>query len=147
MTQPTTQAIQRARAFAVIDPHWGEPRIMLDTIRSTREQALEDALWNRELSLYSGAVLDRVPAIKGQWERLERQHFKVEEVSIDALSAAASEREQLEAAARDVISSASDTYKKRNGHVASLEGDDGEKCWIVPFDQFEQLRAALEIKP
>jgi len=46
-------------------------------------------------------------------------------------------------AARDVISSASDTYKKRNGHLASFEDASGEKCWIVPFDAFEGLRAAL----
>lgn len=47
-------------------------------------------------------------------------------------------------AARDVIASASDSYKKRNGHLASFEDDSGEKCWIVPFDAFESLRAALK---
>lgn len=46
-------------------------------------------------------------------------------------------------AARDVIASASDTYKKRNGHLGSFEDDSGEKCWIVPFDAFEKLRSAL----
>lgn len=46
-------------------------------------------------------------------------------------------------AARNVIASASDTYKKRNGHLGSFEDDSGEKCWIVPFDAFEGLRAAL----
>ncbi|CDZ43058.1 Hypothetical protein NGAL_HAMBI1146_58310 [Neorhizobium galegae bv. officinalis] len=46
-------------------------------------------------------------------------------------------------AAREVIASASDTYKKRNGHLASFEDDSGEKCWIVPFDAFEGLRSAV----
>jgi len=49
---------------------------------------------------------------------------------------------RLKAAARDVIASASDTYKKRNGHTGSFEDASGEKCWIVPFDAFEGLRAA-----
>ncbi|KQZ49757.1 hypothetical protein ASD54_12535 [Rhizobium sp. Root149] len=47
-------------------------------------------------------------------------------------------------AASNVIASASDTYKKRNGHLASFEDDSGEKCWIVPFDAFEGLRSAVE---
>lgn len=46
-------------------------------------------------------------------------------------------------AAKDVIASASDTYKKRNGHRGSFEDDSGEKCWIVPFDAFEGLRSAV----
>ena len=45
-------------------------------------------------------------------------------------------------AARDVVSSASDTYRKRNGHLGSFEDESGEKCWIVPFDAFESLRSA-----
>lgn len=47
-------------------------------------------------------------------------------------------------AARNVIASASDTYKKRNGHLGSFEDDSGEKCWIVPFDAFESLRSAVD---
>jgi hypothetical protein len=46
-------------------------------------------------------------------------------------------------AARGVIERASDTYRKRNGQRGSIEGDDGEKCWIVSFDDFEDLRRAL----
>lgn len=49
----------------------------------------------------------------------------------------------LRDAANEVIACASDTYKKRNGHVGSFEDDSGEKCWIVPFDAFEGLRSAL----
>lgn len=49
----------------------------------------------------------------------------------------------LQDAANDVIASASDTYKKRNGHIGSFEDESGEKCWIVPFDAFEALRSAL----
>ena len=52
----------------------------------------------------------------------------------------------LLAAAKEVIACASDTYKKRNGHIGSFEDDSGEKCWIVPFDAFERLRTALAAK-
>lgn len=51
--------------------------------------------------------------------------------------------ETLREASANLIASASDTYKKRNGHLASFEDDSGEKCWIVPFDAFESLRSAL----
>lgn len=46
--------------------------------------------------------------------------------------------------ARDVISQAVDHYTARNGRRMSIEGDDGEKCWIVPFDALEGLRGSLE---
>lgn len=46
-------------------------------------------------------------------------------------------------AARAVIDTAFDHYSARNGKRMTIEGDDGEKCWIVPFDQFEDLRRAL----
>ena len=52
----------------------------------------------------------------------------------------------LREAAANVIAAASDTYKKRNGHVGSFEDESGEKCWIVPFDAFEALRSALGIE-
>lgn len=46
-------------------------------------------------------------------------------------------------AANDLVERASDTYRKRNGHIGSVEADDGEKCWIVHSDDLEGLRAAL----
>lgn len=52
----------------------------------------------------------------------------------------------LREAAANVIATASDTYKKRNGHVGSFEDESGEKCWIVPFDAFEALRSAVDIE-
>jgi hypothetical protein len=51
---------------------------------------------------------------------------------------------RLRDSARDLIASASNTYKKRNGHLGSFEDESGEKCWIVPFDAFESLRSALD---
>jgi len=51
------------------------------------------------------------------------------------------EHRDLLDAVNDLIASASDTYKKRNGHIASFQDDSGEKCWIVPFDAFEAVRS------
>lgn len=56
--------------------------------------------------------------------------------------AAISDMTSMMQAAKEVISCATDSYKKRNGHLASFEDDSGEKCWIVPFDAFEGLRSA-----
>lgn len=53
------------------------------------------------------------------------------------------ERNALRDATKDVIATADDYYTARNGRRCSIEGEDGEKCWIVPFDPFQALRAAL----
>ncbi|MEE9906699.1 hypothetical protein LWV33_03190 [Brucella intermedia] len=50
-------------------------------------------------------------------------------------------------AARNLIANRFDTYKARNGKLCSIEGDDGEKCWIVPFDDMAELEAALRSHP
>ena len=54
------------------------------------------------------------------------------------------ENARLREAGQAVIDTAFDHYTARNGRRMSIEGDDGEKCWIVPFDHFEALRKALE---
>jgi hypothetical protein len=50
----------------------------------------------------------------------------------------------LREAAKGLLARASDTYRKRNGHVSSIEADDGEKCWIVHSDDIEDLRRAVD---
>lgn len=55
--------------------------------------------------------------------------------------------DELRDAARAVIDTADDYYTTRNGRRMSIEGSDGEKCWIVPFDQFEALRRAVTAIP
>lgn len=46
-------------------------------------------------------------------------------------------------ASANLIANRFDTYKARNGRQCSIEGDDGEKCWIVSFDDMAELEAAL----
>lgn len=49
----------------------------------------------------------------------------------------------LKAAAESLIAQKSDYFTARNGKKVSIEGDDGEKCWIVPFDAMNELEIAL----
>lgn len=49
----------------------------------------------------------------------------------------------LEEAAQELLDTMSGTYKARNGREMGIQGDDGEKCWIVHSDQIEGLRRAL----
>lgn len=53
----------------------------------------------------------------------------------------------LEEAVRNLIANRFDTYKARNGKLCSIEGDDGEKCWIVSFDDMADLETALVPHP
>lgn len=63
---------------------------------------------------------------------------------LSAIEPAPSPRAQaLEEAARNLIANRFDTYKGRNGKQCSIEGDDGEKCWIVSFDDMSELEIAL----
>ncbi len=63
--------------------------------------------------------------------------------ALRAIEAALSEAERMREAGQAVIAQAFDHYTARNGRRIGIEGDDGEKCWIVPFDAFESLRAAI----
>jgi hypothetical protein len=51
--------------------------------------------------------------------------------------------DELQAAARDVIASRTDTYRAGNGRRVGIQDDSGEKCWIVPFDEMAALEALL----
>lgn len=48
------------------------------------------------------------------------------------------------AAARRVIAERFGTYKAGNGREVSIEGDDGEKCWIVHSDPMFCLEEAIK---
>lgn len=62
----------------------------------------------------------------------------------DCLKAQAAEIARLREACHSVIDRGFDHYTARNGRQCSIEGDDGEKCWIIPFETFEDVRAALK---
>ena len=65
----------------------------------------------------------------------------------ERMMAGADAIDALLCAARSLVSQAFDLYTARNGKRMSIEGDDGEKCWIVPFDAFEELRSMVAPAP
>jgi hypothetical protein len=50
-------------------------------------------------------------------------------------------------AATELLERMSSTYKARNGREVGVQGDDGEKVWLVHSDEIEALRRALENTP
>jgi len=75
-------------AWALIDPNWGEPFIVLDTIRETEAAAREAATTtkSRGVMLYSGASDSCVPPIKGSMGQLEYYGFRVARIGLSILS-------------------------------------------------------------
>ncbi len=53
----------------------------------------------------------------------------------------------LREAAEGLLSRMTDTYQARNGRRVGIQGDDGEKCWIVHSDDIDELRRALATPP
>ena len=56
---------------------------------------------------------------------------------------AAAQMAGLVEAGQSIIDRMSGTFRARNGRKVGIEGDDGEKCWIVHSDDIETLRQAL----
>jgi len=88
-----------------------------------------------------------------EWYELEQEgrHQALGRARAALEAAAATRRAQsavvgddaLRIAARNLIAGRFDTYKAKNGRYVSIKGDDGEKCWIVNFDEMHELEAAL----
>ena len=53
-------------------------------------------------------------------------------------------KDKVVEAARRVLAEKFSTYKAANGRDVGVEGDDGEKCWIVHSDAMFELQYALE---
>jgi hypothetical protein len=66
--------------------------------------------------------------------------------AIEALSTKNELPSEIELMARALSDAASTTFKKANGTIGTIEGDDGEMCFIVPHDEMIELRAALNPK-
>jgi hypothetical protein len=71
----------------------------------------------------------------------DRPHLDREELLFEARRPSVDDG--LASAARNLIASRTDHYTARNGKRMSIEGDDGEKCWIIPFDAMNDLEIAL----
>jgi len=61
----------------------------------------------------------------------------------DDLARKAASADRLAEAAESLLARMFGTYTARNGRQVGIQGDDGEKCWIVHSDDIETLRQAL----
>ncbi len=71
-------------AWALIDPHWGDPVPVIETIRETEEAAREAAITTQAagVHLYSGAAFSYGLPIKGNWDRLASFGYRIAQVQI-----------------------------------------------------------------
>ncbi len=71
-------------AWALIDPNWGEPVVVVETIRETRKDAEKAAITTdaRGVSIYSGASNAHVPPIVGKIDRLNEYGFRLSRITI-----------------------------------------------------------------
>lgn len=70
------------KVFAVIDPNWGDPQPILETISDTQNGARDLAANLKELSPYSGAEFYVSGNKSGSWKKLESHGFSVSEIEI-----------------------------------------------------------------
>ena len=77
-------------------------------------------------------------------EHVQRHKDRILATALRAQSEEEVEREALREAARELSDRAFRQYRARNGKMCSIEGDDGEACWIIPWDAMDDLRQALE---
>lgn len=72
--------VPQKTAYVVIDPAWGEPQIILETVSTSEEEARRKVLVHPNYALWSGAALHITPPVPGDWDRLEAQGFMVQEM-------------------------------------------------------------------
>lgn len=76
-------------------------------------------------------------------KRLRMEIERATETHVAELATLRAKAEKLAAAANSLYSSRFSTWKSRNGRDVGVQDASGEKCWIVPDDEFGWLRAAL----
>lgn len=73
----------------------------------------------------------------------DRENSELLEAAIEGQSYWQARAERVEGAAQAVIDRMSSTYKARNGREVGIQGEDGEKCYIVHSDEIHALEAVL----
>jgi hypothetical protein len=72
------------KLYAVIDPGWGEPHPVLETIRATADESWEAAEWCQSLALYSGASAYPLPrGTKGNKQNLLRVGYVMGQIDVE----------------------------------------------------------------
>lgn len=75
-------------AWALIDPNWGDPVVIVETIRETRDGAEKAAITTdaRSVSIYSGESNAHVPPIVGKIDRLNEYGFRLSQIRITVVN-------------------------------------------------------------
>ena len=87
-----------------------------------------------------------IESLSAEVERLltaDRENSELLEAAIEGQSYWQARAERVEGAAQAVIDRMSSTYKARNGREVGIQGEDGEKCYIVHSDEIHALEAVL----
>ncbi len=83
--------------FALIDPNWGNPRVVTHTVAETEEEAAKLAIQPTDKSsvgMYSGASMYPLPlGTEGSIDRLNEKGFHVRPISVNIIEPAAEEPE------------------------------------------------------
>jgi hypothetical protein len=70
-------------AYACIDPNYGEPLLMADTISESPANAMKKACMSKSCALYSGASHVTSPPLPGEWSNLQKQGYRIAEVRFE----------------------------------------------------------------
>lgn len=132
---PTHRHIKTARDYEYIGGARIQSEVPLNDMDEVAVYLGRDGdLWARRQSEFNTS----------RFESLPEAPLPPEDPYIAELEA---ENSRLKDAVLNVIANRFDTYKARNGKQCSIEGDDGEKCWIVSFDDMSELEAAVSSDP
>lgn len=63
--------------FAIVDPNWGEPQLVTETITESADATVSKAIRNERLAVYSGYSSVCIPPKLGDWERLQLHGFRL----------------------------------------------------------------------
>jgi hypothetical protein len=74
-------------AWAVSNPNWGEPQIILETVRESQDAALFAFLNMVEWGLYTGATEFPLPSgTPGDWDQGYRHGFRLVKIQFNQFS-------------------------------------------------------------
>jgi hypothetical protein len=92
-------------------------------------------------AVFSKWFSKRLALLKGL--RMDKQPTALD-IALNELERVTACWRRVETAAKELIALRRSTFRARNGREVGIEGDDGEKCWIVHSDQMTALEAAIE---
>ena len=70
--------------YAIMDPQWGNPVVIPETIRPSICAAKDAVLWMDEHSLYHRGC--SITAVKGNWDGMVAQGYKVVSFQVDEVT-------------------------------------------------------------